>query len=182
MVRLLRHATTVASFRPQERRTKSGIKFPIVIGNFFALTNGATCNDVAVVPMGVGIIRMIHVVIVIGGQKDFAIHSVPVVPDVIPRRFRQFCKLRRRVDPVEAIDETPDLRAFANNFARKNTKTVNGAFIKVSFNKKHGWFISRAAIRVSPIRTLDTRQASRTDAAGEIYAAGLRSVFSRLSR
>jgi hypothetical protein len=81
---------------------------------------------------------MIHVVIVIGSQKDFAIHSVPVVPDVIPRRFRQFCELRRRVDPVEAIDETPNLCAFANNFTRKNTKTVDGAFIKVSFNKKHG--------------------------------------------
>lgn len=81
---------------------------------------------------------MIHMVIVIDGQKDFAIHSVSVVPDIIPRRFGQFCELRRRVDPVEAIDETPDLRAFANNFVRKNTKTVNGAFIKVSFNKKHG--------------------------------------------
>lgn len=52
----LRRAATVASFRSQERRTKSGIEFPIVIGNFFALMNGATCNDVAVVPMGVGIV------------------------------------------------------------------------------------------------------------------------------
>ena len=48
--------------------------------------------------------------------------------------------MRRRIDPVEAIDETPDLRALANNLVRKNTKAVNGALIKVSLNKKHVHF------------------------------------------
>jgi hypothetical protein len=171
--------TTVASFRSQKRCTKSGIEFPIVIGNFFALTNGATCDNVAVEPMGIGIVRMIHVVIVIDGQKDFAIHSVPVVPDIIPCRFGQFCELRGRVDPVEAINEAPDLRAFANNFVRKNTKTVNGAFIKVSFNKKHGSYRGGYP-RVANERR--TRIKRHEPAPAEIYAAGLRSVFSRLSR
>ena len=53
------------------------------------------------------------------------------------RGLRQFGELGGRIDPVESIDESPDLRALANDFACKNTKAVDGAFIKVSSDKKH---------------------------------------------
>ncbi len=87
--------------------------------------------------MGVGIVGVVHVMIVIDRQQNLAIHPVPVVPDVVARGLRQFGELGGRIDPVESIDESSDLRALANDFACKNTKAVDGAFIKVSSDKKH---------------------------------------------
>jgi len=128
----------LSSLLAQERRAKSRVKFPVVVGDLFALTNGAAGDNVSVVPMGVGLVRMVHVVVMIDGQQDFAVNPVSVIPDVITCRFGQFGKLCRRVDPVEALNETPDLCAFANDFRRKDPQTVDGAFIKISFDKKHG--------------------------------------------
>ena len=128
----------MASLLSQERCTKTGVKLPLVVVDLFALTNGATRDNISVVPMCVGVIRMVHVVVVIDGQQDFPINPISVIADVVTRGFRQFGELCGGVDPVETFDETPDLRAFANDFPRKNTKTVNGAFIKISFDKKQG--------------------------------------------
>jgi hypothetical protein len=111
------------------------IELPIVVGNLFALANGARRNDVAIVPMGIGIIGVVHVVVVIASKQDLAIHTVSVVPDVVASRFRQLGELGGRIGPVESIDESPDLRALANDFACKNTKAVDGAFIEVSSDK-----------------------------------------------
>jgi hypothetical protein len=52
----------------QEGRTKTRAELPIVIGDFFALANGARRNDVTIVPMGVGIVGVVHVVVVIAGE------------------------------------------------------------------------------------------------------------------
>src|SRR5215510_5638558 len=127
-VRIVRHDPQLPL---EEGRAKTRVELPRVVGNFFALANGARRNDVTVAPMGVGIVGMVHVVVVIAGEQDLAVHAVPVVPDVVARGLGQFGKLGGRVDPVESVDESPDLRAPANNFACKNTKAVNSTFIEV---------------------------------------------------
>ena len=77
----------------QEGRTKTRAELAIVIGDFFALANGARRNDVTVVPMGVGIVGVVHVVVVITGEQNLSVHAVSVVPDVVARRLRQFGEL-----------------------------------------------------------------------------------------
>src|SRR5262245_14653933 len=133
-VRIVRHDPQLPL---EEGRAKTRVELPIVVGNFFALANGARRNDVTVAPTGVGIVGVVYVVVVIAGKQDLAIHAISVVPDVVARRLRQFGKLGGRIDPVESVDKSPDLRALANDFACKNTKAVNGAFIEVSFYKEH---------------------------------------------
>ena len=57
-----------ASFLPfQKRRAKTCIEFPIVVGDLFALANGALRHDVPISPMCIGLVRMVHVVIVVAG-------------------------------------------------------------------------------------------------------------------
>ena len=77
----------MASFGSQECRTKSRIELPVVVRDLFAFADCATRNDMAIVPMGVGIVRVVHVVVVIDSQQDFAIHPIAVIPDVVPRGF-----------------------------------------------------------------------------------------------
>ena len=77
----------------QECRTKTRAELPIVIGDFFAFANGASRNDVTIVPMGVGIVGVVHVVVVIAGKQNLAVHAVSVVPDVVPRGLGQFGEL-----------------------------------------------------------------------------------------
>src|SRR5512139_2582044 len=82
-----------APFPLQEGRTKSCIELPIVVGNFFALTDSTARDDVTIVPMGVGFVGVVHVVVVVNRQQDFTVHAISIVPDVIARRFRQFREL-----------------------------------------------------------------------------------------
>jgi len=83
----LRRAIAVASFGSQECRTKSRIELPVIVRDFLAFADCATRNDMAIVPMGVGIVRVVHVVVVIDSQQDFAVHPIAVIPDVVPRGF-----------------------------------------------------------------------------------------------
>jgi hypothetical protein len=169
----------VGSF-PQEGSTKSRIELTIIVRNLFAFADGTTRNNVAIAPMRIGVVGVIHVVVMVASQQDFAIHPITVVPDIVPRRLRQFREFGGRVDSVEAFHETPDLRVFANDLSRKNTKTVNGAFIKVGFDKKHMGHLRTVNPRVANLSAIRVQAAEGAPA--KFYAAGLRSVFSRLSR
>src|SRR5262245_65732569 len=94
----------------------------------------------ALAARGFAAFGVVLAVVGVAGQRSLAIAPMAVVPDRVPRRLRQFREFGGPVGSVEAFHETPDLRAFANDLSRKNTKTVNGAFIKVGFDKKHGSF------------------------------------------
>src|SRR5262245_62978950 len=89
-VRIVRHDPQLPL---EEGRAKTRVELPIVVGNFFALANGARRNDVTVAPMGVGIVGMVHVVVVIAGEQDLAVHAVPVVPGVVGRGLGPLCEL-----------------------------------------------------------------------------------------
>ncbi len=104
----LGRGTRQPAFRLQKRRAKSGVEQTIIIGDLLALADVAAGNDVAVTPMGVGVVRMVHVVIVVDGQQHFAIDPVAVILDVVARRLWQLGELLGRVDPIEALDESPD--------------------------------------------------------------------------
>jgi len=81
---------------------------------------------------------MVHMMIVVDRQKNFTVHAVPVISDVVARRLWQLGKFAGRINAVEARDEAPDFCVLTDSFAGKNTKTVNGAFSNISFNEKHG--------------------------------------------
>ena len=65
----------------------------IVVGDFFALANRARRNDVTIMPMGVGIVGVVHVVVVIAGKQYLAIHAISIVPYIVACRLWQLGKL-----------------------------------------------------------------------------------------
>jgi hypothetical protein len=91
---------------------------------------------------------MVHMVVVIDRQKNFAIHPVSVVPDIFSRGFWQTRELFRRVDPVKVFDKPPDLRAFADKFGGKDTQSVDRAFVEIGLDQEH-WTTSRGQPRIS---------------------------------
>ena len=86
--------------------------------------------------------------IVVGGQKNFAINPVAIVPDIFPRWFWQARELFRRVHLIEAFDKSPDPRAFADKFTGKDTQPVNSAFVDIGLDQEHGTTLRRSAVHL----------------------------------
>lgn len=95
--------------------------------------------------IGVGVLRVVHVAIVVDGQNDFAGHPIAVEADEFTRRLGQPGKLLRRKNAVEAVNEAPDPGALADEFVGENAKPVNRAFAEIGFNQQHGSLLRVAA-------------------------------------
>lgn len=81
---------------------------------------------------------MIHVVVMIGGEKNFAVHPVAMMLNELFGRARQSGELLGRIGAVEAFDEPPDLGALADEFTGEDTEPVDRTLVEICFNEEHG--------------------------------------------
>jgi hypothetical protein len=80
---------------------------------------------------------MVHEGIMIHGQKDFATPLIAVQFDVFPGGLWQLGELLARIIAVKADDEAPNLGVLADQFAGKDSDSVDRAFIEIGFDQEH---------------------------------------------
>ena len=100
----------------QKRGAQHRVEFPVVVGDLLALADVAAGDGVAVAQIGVGRVGMVHVVVVVGGEQDFAVDPIAVLLDEVARRLRQLGELFGRIEAVEAFDEAPILVSLRMNW------------------------------------------------------------------
>ena len=86
----------------------------IIVRQFFAFTNVAPGDDVSITPMGIGILRVIHVMVVVDREKNLAIDSVTIVLDIFLGRPWKSGEFTGRVCSVESLYESPNLRSLSD--------------------------------------------------------------------
>src|SRR5579884_2305285 len=121
----------------QKCRAERRVEFTIIVGDFLAFADIAPRDRIAVLEVGIRRIGMIDVMIVIDSEQDFPLHLVTMALDEIAGGLRQAREFLRRIEAIEALDETPDLRLFWNELGGEYPNSVDGTPIEIGFHKQH---------------------------------------------
>src|SRR5579885_2943360 len=122
----------------QKCGAKNEVEFTIVVGDLLAAADVATGDGIAVAEIGIRVVRMVHMVVVVGGKENLAVHAVAVLTNEVARRFRQPGKFLGRIGAVKAVDETPYLRALANELSGEDAEAMDRAPVEIGFDEQHG--------------------------------------------